>query len=692
MERAKQLREERKNAISSNDTFTPQINPPRRMSSGNVGRGDSLDNLTTEVSASRPVADDPMEMPLPGQRNRQQHDTGFEGAPSPGSDALGKELKRYGGAPQPHADIQPRNLNNTHFKSKFMQQYDQPENTNTMNNQRAAVQQKAPQPDPDDVFMNQLRGGDQRSNGPGWNDDTSFGGFDSSNASTAKRSGPAGRGKVSRPSVHRVQQQNDSQYDEGGNDATPPRVTPRGAGVQTKLTPRTAGEVRSNLSLLKSKIRQSESAGNPARANSLSGSGRNFAGSGGFEPEDEFQSSMGARQPSTNYSRNSSKASVGGGMGHGSSNTSFNSFASAYEDPPEEQPVARNRATRPRPRGIADQSRSNYQDEEEAPQVSYSNARQAAPPRQPQPPAQQRNNPTGGYEPSVGAGRNLSNGRSVAAANPPANRNQPPAYNPSPSSPSIDDLPAVASGGAKAVYRLPPDAFPDPDDDEGGDEGPQMECPTCGRKFNPTPFQKHIKVCEKVFLKKRKAFDSTKMRIQDNPELVKMYSKSKKEEDRAARKAAMMAEKQAAMAAGRAAGGGGGFRAAVVQEEEENFIVAKPKQKLPAVQDKPVGNGEPEPLWKQQSKAFREAMKAARAVKIAQETGAPLPPVMPSAPDPSLVPCPHCGRRFNQKAAERHIPQCQNIKAKPSTLKRGSGINAANGVGQAASSKGKGRF
>eukprot|EP01040_Poterioochromonas_malhamensis_P023289 gene23289-28507_t len=93
LERAKQLREERKNAISSNDTFTPQINPPKRMSSGNVGRGDSLDNLTTEVTATRPMADDPMEMPLPGKRNRQQQDTGFEGAPSPGSDTLGRELK-----------------------------------------------------------------------------------------------------------------------------------------------------------------------------------------------------------------------------------------------------------------------------------------------------------------------------------------------------------------------------------------------------------------------------------------------------------------------------------------------------------------------------------------------------------------------------------------------------------------------
>jgi len=33
--------------------------------------------------------------------------------------------------------------------------------------------------------------------------------------------------------------------------------------------------------------------------------------------------------------------------------------------------------------------------------------------------------------------------------------------------------------------------------------------------------------------------------------------------------------------------------------------------------------------------------------------------------DPSLVQCPHCERRFNEKAADRHIPQ---VRAKPACV------------------------
>ena len=38
-----------------------------------------------------------------------------------------------------------------------------------------------------------------------------------------------------------------------------------------------------------------------------------------------------------------------------------------------------------------------------------------------------------------------------------------------------------------------------------------------------------------------------------------------------------------------------------------------------------------------------------------------------------LVSCPHCSRRFNEKAANRHIPICTTIQAKPKTLRAKSG-------------------
>lgn len=64
-----------------------------------------------------------------------------------------------------------------------------------------------------------------------------------------------------------------------------------------------------------------------------------------------------------------------------------------------------------------------------------------------------------------------------------------------------------------------------------------------------------------------------------------------------------------------------------------------------------------------------------RAVTQAIATGGPMPDAVPSAPDSSLVQCPHCARRFNEQAAERHIPKCNDIKAKPTALKAGSRKN-----------------
>lgn len=189
--------------------------------------------------------------------------------------------------------------------------------------------------------------------------------------------------------------------------------------------------------------------------------------------------------------------------------------------------------------------------------------------------------------------------------------------------------PAPTSSAPNLAGAIP-DAF-----DDGG--GPQMECPDCGRKFNPIPYEKHVKICAKVFLQKRKVFDTVKMRVADNPEQLKLLQKAAKEEKLRAKREAQAAQK--GNSDDRAIDGG-------------NNAAAK---------------------WKKDSESFRAAMKAARQYSKAVAAGDPLPPPVASAPDSSLIPCPHCGRRFSEKAGERHIPVCNSIRAKPTSLRRGVG-------------------
>ena len=43
--------------------------------------------------------------------------------------------------------------------------------------------------------------------------------------------------------------------------------------------------------------------------------------------------------------------------------------------------------------------------------------------------------------------------------------------------------------------------------DEYGEVGRLIPCNDCGRKFNQQAMMKHAKICKKVFVEKRKAFD-----------------------------------------------------------------------------------------------------------------------------------------------------------------------------------------
>jgi hypothetical protein len=191
------------------------------------------------------------------------------------------------------------------------------------------------------------------------------------------------------------------------------------------------------------------------------------------------------------------------------------------------------------------------------------------------------------------------------------------------------------------------------------DGGPKVPCAHCGRTFNPQSYQRHAKICEKVFIRKRKTFDSAKMRIEGNPDLKEFVDHGGADVPNAR------------------AGSKKGAKPALERKLSSKEQAAAATAATPGAK------------WRHQSDAFRAALRSARETTEAVASGAPLPPPIASAPDPSMKQCPHCSRRFNANAAERHIPVCQSIRAKPAALRRGGGGNASNGASGMASTSGK---
>lgn len=177
------------------------------------------------------------------------------------------------------------------------------------------------------------------------------------------------------------------------------------------------------------------------------------------------------------------------------------------------------------------------------------------------------------------------------------------------------------------------------------------QCPDCGRKFNEVAYEKHVKICKKVFLEKRKEFDSHKHRV-EGTEMASLSSTNKR-------------------------------------SQSTNNTTSTTNNSIKAAKHSSHQSNAALPKWKADSLAFRQAMKQARQVSVAEkkskETGIPLAQLLPSNPtnDPANDPvyatyiqCPTCGRRFNEMAGARHIPKCRDIIAKPSRLISHSGQQA----------------
>ncbi|KAL9953865.1 hypothetical protein ACROYT_G041338 [Oculina patagonica] len=69
----------------------------------------------------------------------------------------------------------------------------------------------------------------------------------------------------------------------------------------------------------------------------------------------------------------------------------------------------------------------------------------------------------------------------------------------------------------------------------------------------------------------------------------------------------------------------------------------------------------PKADWRAQHENFIKAIRYAKGL-----SNEPPPPTE----NPDYVQCPHCERKFNPATAERHIPKCKDIKAKPAPLKK----------------------
>ena len=154
-----------------------------------------------------------------------------------------------------------------------------------------------------------------------------------------------------------------------------------------------------------------------------------------------------------------------------------------------------------------------------------------------------------------------------------------------------------------------------------------FDCPAgCGRRFFAHVLDKHAKICVKVFQTKRKEFNTAAQR--QTEELQQVPQK----------KPALKNQKT------------------LGQTQQLNKTSAM---------NKPIAVAK-KADWKQQSEAFRASMKVARGVTLSKDEQV----AITKNQQDGLVPCNHCGRRFNEKAAERHIPFCQS-KQKIEALKKG---------------------
>ncbi|XP_055615515.1 zinc finger C2HC domain-containing protein 1C-like isoform X2 [Toxorhynchites rutilus septentrionalis] len=153
------------------------------------------------------------------------------------------------------------------------------------------------------------------------------------------------------------------------------------------------------------------------------------------------------------------------------------------------------------------------------------------------------------------------------------------------------------------------------------------KCDMCGRSFADDRIAKHREICKKTKTKKRKVFDATKHRVAGTD--AEKYVMKKK--------------------------GTPGARKSIAAAQSSTDATRKSD-------------------WRRKHEEFIQAIRAAKEMQAHLAKGgklSDLPPPPPSE-NPDYIQCPHCSRRFNKSAADRHIPKCATMlhnKPKPTQTK-----------------------
>jgi len=189
-------------------------------------------------------------------------------------------------------------------------------------------------------------------------------------------------------------------------------------------------------------------------------------------------------------------------------------------------------------------------------------------------------------------------------------------------------------------------------EDEGQDDNGE-ECEYCGRKFHIKAFEKHGKVCKKVFQSKRKAFNSKNKRLLDSEHAMLL-----KQADLEEKKKSKM-----------------GFN----KENRENA-----QEKAKKI-----------PKWKMQSEQLRNQIKSIQVdTNNISSNGKNVimvdQPKYDSTQYDGLTPCDLCNRRYNDDAYKRHLNMCQKKNGKDNlNVKNNNGNEKNNGINNNGSINGK---